>query len=81
MTKNELKVLMMNIVGGMDTLVRQINNEDFIDYWLMEGVPDGAEEEDLEWFVEDEKEFAFLAEVFARVIRDAVEDGGFYTRD
>ena len=81
MTKNELKVLMMNIVGGMDTLVRQINNEELIEPWLAEGVPDGVEEGDLEWFAEDDWNFSELADLFAKVIDSAVRDGGFYTGD
>ena len=49
MSKNEELVLKMNILGGMNTYIREvIGDEDLIDEWNMYGVPDEASEEDLE---------------------------------
>lgn len=83
MTKNELKVLMMNLTGGMNTLVRQINNKDYLYLydWLTLGVPEDATEEDLEQFVKDPYEFADLVDLFSKIIWNAVRDGGFCTKD
>lgn len=48
MTALEEKVLKMNILGGMDSYVRNVvGDEDLIDEWNMYGVPDEASEDDL----------------------------------
>ena len=48
MSKNEELILKMNMLGGMDTYMREvIGDEDLIDEWNMYGVPDEADEDDL----------------------------------
>lgn len=48
MSRNEELVLKMNMLGGMDTYMREvIGDEDLIDEWNMYGVPDEASEDDL----------------------------------
>ena len=68
MTKNEENVLRANLLGGMDTYVRESGDEDKIDYWLREGVPDDSTEEDLMEIAEDENIFAYICEVFSHIV-------------
>lgn len=70
------------IILAMEMLAREINNEDFIDSWLMCGVADGdipkfsiniADVDDC--YIEDDT-FAELMGVFLRVMSYAKKDGG-----
>lgn len=56
-------------VKRMDEDVRNFNDEELIEPWLMCGVPDGACEEDYEWFAEDEDEFQDLVALYNRLVR------------
>ena len=48
MTDNEIRVLKANILGGMDTYIREaLGDDDVTEWWNAYGVPDGATEEDL----------------------------------
>lgn len=76
------------IVLAMEMLVRGVNNEDFIDSWLMCGVADGdipgfsidiADVDD--YYVEDDEVFAELMGTFLRVMSYAKKDGGLYVDD
>lgn len=73
------------VVLAMEMLAREINNEDFIDSWLMCGVADGdipgfsidiADVDD--YYVEDDEVFAELMGTFLRVMSYAKKDGGLY---
>ena len=70
------------VVRAMETIVRCINNEDYIMPWLAVGVADGdidqnTTDEDLEDYCEDE-EFADLMGLFLKLMVNAKEDGGLY---
>jgi len=48
MSENEIRVLKANIIGGMDTYIREVIGDDEItEWWNTYGVPDEATEEDL----------------------------------
>lgn len=48
MTDNEVRVLKANILGGMDTYIREVVGDDEItDVWNSYGVADEADEEEL----------------------------------
>ena len=69
------------IVRAMELLVRSVNNEEHIEPWLMCGVADGditddTTDEDLETYVEDDKDFASLMGLFLRIMSRARKDGG-----
>lgn len=75
MTKNEIQVLRANLLGGMDTYIRQaVGDEDFFMEWLAYGVPDDADEDTLMEIAEDEFEFERICIRFARILKHARED-------
>lgn len=48
MTDNEIRVLKANILGGMDTYIREVvGDDDVTEWWNTYGVPDEATEADL----------------------------------
>ena len=69
MTKNEIQVLRANLLGGMDAYVREVvDDEDYFMEWLMLGVPDGANEEELMEIAGDEEEFNRISAYFGSLI-------------
>lgn len=75
------------IVLAMEMLVRGVNNENFLEPWLMCGVADGdipmdsTDVNDVDdWYIEDDN-FATLMGVFLRVMSYAKQDGGLYIDD
>lgn len=68
---NELKILRMNILGGFDTYVREhVDDEDLIDYWLMDGVPDCCDEETLEFIATDEECWLACVNAFSYICKE-----------
>ena len=76
------KNLRKKIVLAMDYLIRSVNNENYIDSWLMCGVPDGdikryeIDEVD-DYFIED-KNFSDLMNLFLKTMNKAYKHGGLY---
>ena len=69
MTKNEIQVLRANLLGGMDTYIRQVvGDEEILMYWLEEGVPDDADEDDLMEIAEDVDDFERICGVFSHCL-------------
>lgn len=69
-----------NMVKAMDTIVTNLNDEELLDAWLMNGVADGdidydtpLEEVD-SCYYEKDKDFADLMALFMRMMRYALED-------
>lgn len=59
-----------SILNSMDSYVRKsISDEGAHEFWLMMGVPDDADAEDLKEIAEDHEDFAHCCEVFAKIIR------------
>lgn len=54
-------------VKEMDEIVRNFDDEENIEVWLMLGCPDESSEEDYEWFAEDEEEFNELVKLFNKL--------------
>ena len=66
----------------MDKACRSLNDEDYTMEWLYGGVPDGATEEDYEWFVDEEGEFDRAQDLFIKLMRAAAkDDSGLYECD
>lgn len=70
------------MVRAMETIVRHINCEDYIDSWLMVGVADGdinedTTNEDLEYYIED-AELKDLMTTFLKCIWRATQNGGLF---
>lgn len=72
-----------DVVRAMEMLVQAVNDEDYIEEWLIDGVADGdirpdTTDEDLETYVEDDAEFADLMDTFLHIMKNAHADGGLY---
>lgn len=70
------------LVRAMDLIARSVNNEDFIEEWLIRGVADGdirngTEDDELDYYIEDVA-FADLMDTFLHVMKNAQRDGGLY---
>lgn len=65
-------------VVTMNDMIRGLNDESIVEIWLMSGVADGDENMSLEEFAEssyvEDKCFADLMALFARLINYAVEE-------
>lgn len=69
MTRSKAECLML-----MDKLMRHLNDENDVEGWLMNGVPDGGPdlhmtEEQLEYYGQFTDDFEDLTKVFARIVR------------
>lgn len=70
MSKNEIQVLRANLLGGMDTYIREIvGDEEILMYWLEVGVPDDADEDTLMEIAEDVDEFERICTVFNHCLK------------
>lgn len=73
-TKNIKK--RVELVKAMNLLARSINNEEYVDSWLMYGVADG--DDNFEDYCENDDDFASLIALFLRLMSRARKDGGLY---
>lgn len=70
------------MVLAMERIVRSVNNEDFIERWLMLGVADGdiksfdVHEVDENYI--DDKTISEMMGLFLSIMNDARKDGGLY---
>ena len=55
MRMTELTLLKMNLLGGMDSYIRELGDEGIWEVWIAYGVPDGATEDDLQFIAEDDE--------------------------
>ena len=77
MTKNEIQVLRANLLGGMDTYIREVvEDEEYFMEWLAYGVPDEADEDMLMEIAEDEEEFNRIVTEFASLLNIFAEEYG-----
>lgn len=69
MTREEIVILRMNILGGMDAYIRNVIGNDYItERWNIYGVPDGADEEELTEIAEDGGEWARICAYFGGLV-------------
>ena len=61
----EITILKMNLLGGMDSYIKECGDENIINAWLSAGVPDGADETDLREIAEDEELWLDCVNAFA----------------
>lgn len=75
MPYNELIQLRMNMLGGMNSYVlEQIGDEDVTMYWWQEGVPDGADEDDLRSIAEDEESWTHICKIFGYCVQAELDE-------
>ena len=73
----------IEVVKAMETLARSINDERVFLTWLSLGVADGditenTSDEELEFYVEDDEQFADLMNTFLKCMSGAYKSGGLY---
>lgn len=66
MTKVEMVTLKMNLLGGMNSYIEEIGDEDVTARWL-EIMPDEATEDDLRSIAEDEELWKIACSTFGRI--------------
>jgi hypothetical protein len=64
----------VSVIRAMDTIVRSLNDERDILWWLDSGVPDGeineeTTDEELSWLVDDDDSFADIMSTFIKIMR------------
>ena len=65
------------ILIGMNEIIMRLNNESCMTPWLVGGVPDGADEEEILVMANDDVDFKYCASLFLDIIKSksAYEDG------
>jgi hypothetical protein len=71
------------VIKAMDLIVRSLNDERDIFWWLEDGVPDGeinedTSEEDLQWLVEEDDMFADIMSTFIKIMRRQPVNGAMW---
>ena len=51
---NDIKQLRMNILGGMNSYILDVGDEDILKYWFFYGIPKECTEEQLLWIAEND---------------------------
>lgn len=65
---NEIKQLRMNIMGGMNAYVLELDDENLLDYWA-NYLPDEITEENLAKWAEDDETWIMIVQVFGKIVR------------
>lgn len=75
MEKNNINLKeRVSVIRAMDTIVRGLNDEEYVAWWLEDGVPDGeidegTADEELYWLVDDDESFADIMSTFIKIMR------------
>lgn len=73
----------VSVIRAMDTVIRSLNDESDILWWLSSGVPDGeinpkTTDEELHWLVDDNESFADIMSTFIKIMRKQPVDGAMW---
>lgn len=73
----------IEVLKAMETLARCINDERVFSTWLLLGVADGditenTSDEELEFYIENDVQFADLMHTFLKCMSNAYKNGGLY---
>ena len=73
----------VSVIRAMDTIVRSLNDERDILWWLDSGVPDGeineeTTDEELYWLVDDDESFADIMSTFIKIMRRQPVNGAMW---
>jgi hypothetical protein len=73
----------VSVIRAMDTIVRSLNDEKDILWWLDSGVPDGeineeTTDEELSWLVDDDESFADIMSTFIKIMRRQPVNGAMW---
>lgn len=69
------------ILLGADALMHHLNDEEAISPWLMGGVPDGADVEEICDIANDDENFRYITSLFLSMMRreNIYENGVFFS--
>lgn len=65
------------LLKAMETVVRSMNNDEAIEPWLMCGVPDGADDDEIMEMAADDDSMEWACASFGRIMRRFSKDGWF----
>ena len=73
----------VSVIKAMDTIVRSLNDEEYVAWWLEDGVPDGeidegTADEELYWLVDDDESFADIMSTFIKIMKRQPVDGAMW---
>ena len=73
----------VSVIKAMDTIVRSLNDEEYVAWWLEDGVPDGeidegTADEELYWLVDDDESFADIMSTFIKIMRRQPVNGAMW---
>jgi len=73
----------VSVMRAMDTVVRSLNDESDILWWLDSGVPDGeinkeTTDEELYWLVDNDESFADIMSTFIKIMRKQPVNGAMW---
>lgn len=69
---NEMLILKMNLLGGMNTYVRDLGDEEAWDLWITI-VPDEVTEDDLEYIANDKELWTDVCVLFGEIVKNYSE--------
>ena len=72
--KREVINTRVAVLKAMDEAIRNMNDENAMEPWLMCGVPDGACEEDYEDIASDHESYIEMVGLFAEIVKDYAEE-------
>ena len=73
----------VSVIKAMDTIVRSLNDEEYVAWWLEDGVPDGeidegTADEELYWLADDDESFADIMSTFIKIMKRQPVDGAMW---
>jgi hypothetical protein len=66
---SDVIVTRAEVLMWMDKYIRNIGDEDILDWWLQEGVPDGSSFDDLLEYAADEDDWNCITDCFASICK------------
>ena len=73
----------ISTIKAMDVIIRSLNDERDILWWLEDGVPDGeineeTTDEELYWLVDDDESFADIMSTFIKIMKRQPVNGAMW---
>lgn len=70
----EAKILRANLLGGMDSYIKELGDEEIWIDWITLGVPDECDEDTLMSIANDESEFVRITKFFSDLVEGDFEN-------
>lgn len=74
MTRLELIKTRRQLAEQMNNFVIELGDEDILDIWNTEGIPDEPQEEDYEFFANNDNEWNELCKLLGRLVKMSEDD-------